>query len=112
MFDDAPQRVAVVLVPCAPDASCRASVTAASAFRTIHRAAGVASEPPGNCPGRRSRAKDPLLSHLRLFDKADVGTDVFAVMAELPGNSYSRVILWPSMSEGYRLISCALGVAA
>ena len=61
-FGDAPQRVAVVLVPSVHDASCRASVTAASDFRTITRAAGVASEPPGDCPGRRSRVKDPLLS--------------------------------------------------
>jgi len=57
-FDDAPKRVAVVLFPSALDASCRASVAAASAFRTITRAAGVASKPLGDGPGRRSRAKD------------------------------------------------------
>ena len=50
-FGKTPQRVAVVLVPSAHDASCRASVAAASALRTIIRAAGVASEPPGNAPG-------------------------------------------------------------
>jgi hypothetical protein len=72
LCDDAPQRVAVVLVPSAHDASCRASVTAASAFRTITRAAGVASEPPGDCPGRRSLAKDPLLSTSVFLRKLDV----------------------------------------
>ena len=67
LFDDAPQHVAVVLVPSVHNASCRASVTAASDFRTITRAAGVASEPLGDWPGRRSRVKDPLLRHLRFF---------------------------------------------
>jgi len=47
---------------------CRASVAAAGVFRTIIRAAGVASEPPGDGPGRRSRAKDPL-RHIRFFTK-------------------------------------------
>ena len=50
------------------DASFLASVTAASDCRTITGAAGVASEPPGDCPRRRSRVKDPLLRHLRFYD--------------------------------------------
>ena len=52
-LDHALKRVAVVLFPSALDASCRASVATTSAFRTIIRAAGVASEPPGDGPGRR-----------------------------------------------------------
>ena len=72
-FGNAPQRVAVLLVPSAHDASCRASVAAASAFGTITRATGVASEPPGDDPGRRYRAKDPSWSTFSLYE-AFVGT--------------------------------------
>ena len=67
VFDDAPQRVAVVLVLSALDASCRGSVAAASVCRTIIRAAGVASEPQGDGPGRRSRAKDPFKAPPRFY---------------------------------------------
>ena len=64
-FGDAPQRVAVELVPSTHDASCRASVSAASAFETITRAAGVTSDPPGDDPGRRSRERSKVTDFLR-----------------------------------------------
>ena len=95
LFDDAPQRVAVVLVPSAHDASNRASVAAASALRAITRAAGVASEPPGDCPGRRSRAEDPsFLRHLRFFTKLTWHHGVFGLSVILSITPCSGPLHW------------------
>ena len=105
LFDDASKRVAVVLVPSSHDASCRASVAAASAFGTITPVAGVASEPPGDDHGRRSLWKARLYTRgfgvakrrfrgngawERVVSHIFAPTDQFGVQIDLTPGSQSK----------------------
>jgi len=102
-FGDAPQRVAVVLVPSAHDASCRASVAAASAFGAITPVAGVASEPPGDDQRRRSLWKARVYTRgfwsgkttgngawERVVSQKFAPTDQFGVQIDLTPGSQSK----------------------
>jgi len=102
-FGDAPQRVAVVLVPSAHDASCRASVAAAGAFGAITPVAGVASEPLGDDHGRRSLWKTRVYTRgfwsgkttwngawERVVSHIFAPTDQFGVQIDLTPGSQSK----------------------